>query len=270
MLGVPCSPSAGLEQIDGEQTRRLLDIQVKSGNSTHRHENLAAVCRDGLRLTLVGWQVAELVNAIPEELREVVAQLRSAETAFECDTHERVEVWRPSAVDWDRIQAAVEFSDRELIRSWMWKSIARSTVSLKQFEKVMTPEKVDYGTAREELLRAINRARQFGLHTEEVTAKLKVLNRAFDKTIVDAIIRDAMSASDSIGRSLLLAAAKLMEHWHHSSELILSAKPSHDGRLHKRDDVLQPEEIGERLTIKPRRWQKRMILRPIWERSTAD
>jgi hypothetical protein len=249
MLRVPCSPSAALEQMDGEQIRRLLDIQVKRGSSTQRPENLAAVCRDGFCLTLVGWQVAELVNEIPEGLHEVVAHLRDAEKAYQCDTHERVDVWRPSAVDWDQIQAAVEFSDWDLIRRWMWKSIARSTVSLKQFEKVMAPERVDYGTARAELLRAIKRAGKVGLHTEEVTAKLEALNRAFDKTIVDAIIRDAMSASDSVGRSLLLAAAELMEHWHHSSELILSAKPSHDGRLYKRDEVLQPEEMAERLRV---------------------
>ena len=63
------------------------------------------------------------------------------------------------------------------------------------------------------------------------------------------MIHDAMSASDSVDRSLLLAAAELMQHWHHSSELILSTKPSHDGRLHKRDDVLQPEEMTERLRV---------------------
>jgi len=79
--------------------------------------------------------------------------------------------------------------------------------------------------------------------------KLDALNRVFDKTVVNAMIRDAMSASDSVDRSLLLAAAELMQHWHHSSELIQSSKPSHDGRLYKREEVLQPEKMTERLRV---------------------
>jgi len=249
MLGMPCAPAGGLEYMDGEQVRRLLDIRVKKGASTQRSDNLAAVCRAGFQLTLVGWQVADFRNEIPEGLHEVVSHLRKAESAYQCDTQESVEVWRPAGFDWDRIQSALDFADRDLFRRLMWASIARSTLSLRRFEKAISPVKVDYSAARDELLKAIKRAREVGLYTDEVKMKLKALNRAFDKTVVDAMIRDAMSASDSVDRSLLLAAAELMQHWHHSSELIQSSKPSHDDRLYKRDEVLQPEEMTERLRV---------------------
>ena len=129
ILGMPCAPAGGLEYMDGEQVRRLLDIRVKKGASTKQSENLAAVCRDGFQLTLVGWQVADFKNEIPEGLHKVVFHLRKAESAYQCDTQESVEVWRTAGFDWDRIQSALDFSDPDLIRRLMWASIARSTLS---------------------------------------------------------------------------------------------------------------------------------------------
>ena len=249
MLSLPCAPACGLEQMDGDQLRRLLDVRVKRNGRTQRTEHLAAICQNGYQLTLVGWQVAELQNEIPEGLNELVSHLRKAESAYQCDTQERVEVWRPVGSEWDRIRSAVAFADRDLIRSLVWTSVSRSTSSLRRFEKAMSSRKVDYFAARAELLEAIKCARKVGLHTDEVASKLDELNRAFDKTVVDTMIRDAMSTSDSVDRSLLLAAAELMQHWHRSSELIQSTKPSHDGRLYKRDEAFRPDELTDRLRV---------------------
>ncbi|MDP6557661.1 MAG: hypothetical protein QGG71_23550, partial [Pirellulaceae bacterium] len=130
MLSLPCAPACGLDQMDGDQLRRWLDIRVKKGGRTQRTEHLAAICQNGYQLTLVGWQVAELRNEIPEGLDELVSHLRKAESAYQCDTQESVEVWRPTGSEWDRIRSAVDFADRDLIRRLVWASVSRSTSSL--------------------------------------------------------------------------------------------------------------------------------------------
>lgn len=249
MLSLPCVPAGGLAHMNGQQVRRMLDVRINRNGSAQGRIELAPVCRDDYHLVLVAWQVAEIRNEIPNGLHEVISHLRKAEDVYECETGEHVGVWKPQASDWNQIESAVEFADRALIRRLVWKSVARSTSSLRRFEKATTTPQFDYCADRIALLEAIERARVIGRHTKEVAMRLEAFDRSFDKTVVDTIVRDAMSTFDSIDRSLRLAAADLMQQWHRSSELVQSTKQDHEGWLCLPGEVLQPEALAERLRV---------------------
>jgi hypothetical protein len=197
---------------------------------------------------LIGWSVAELKNEQLGGVASVVDRLLKAEDAFGFDTSRRVGVWQPTAREFNRIRSAAEFQDRALLRKPIWESVSRSTRSARQCEEEAASRKTTaYGAARRESLDAIARARELGFQSGQVAKRLEAFNRSFDANVVDAIIRDAMSAIHSVDRALLLAASELMGRWHTSSSLVRSTQDGVSGRHHPPEEALHPEELKERL-----------------------
>jgi len=250
MLNMPCTPAAGLAEMNGQQVRRLCGDSHNVQYNTPTSVRTAAVTSGKFRLTLVGWHLAKLVNQRPAGMTPVVSRLLKAEDAFGLDTSKRVDVWQPTTSEFGRISSAVEFADRALARKLIWKSARCSTYSVKDHRaRNSARNSTDYRVARRELLRTITRSRELGCQSSEVATRLEAFNRSFDKDVVDAIIGDAMSAADSVERSLLLAAADLMGHWHKSSVLVRSMQKGAVGRFPSQEKVLSPEELKERLRV---------------------
>lgn len=250
-LSLPCTSAAGLATMNGEQLRRLfLDGAPGSSVNASSQAQAVAVVSGGYRLVLTGCRVSELNNGLHGEITSVIERLLKAEDAFGFDTSRRVGIWQPTARELSRIRSAAEFQDRALVRKLIWESVNRSTRSARQFEEETTSRKAtEYDAARRELLRTISRARDLGFQSSEVAKRLEAFNRSFDKNIVDSIIRDAMSTTDSVDRALLLAASELMGHWHKTSSLVRSTQDGVSGRYHPREEPLHPEELKERLRV---------------------
>lgn len=249
MLWIPCTPAAGLATMSGDQLRRLYeDAPGFPSNGSSQRQAIAVVSGD-YRLVLSGLHVAELKNKMPGGVSSIVERLVKAEDVFGFDSSHRVGIWQPDERDFSRICSAAEFQDRTLARKLIWQSVSRSTCSPRQFQdRIASRNAKDYDSARRELLRTLARARELGFHSPEVAKSLEAFNRSFDKGVVDAIIRDAMSATDSVDRSLLLAAAELMGHWHTSSTLVRSIRDGDIGRDRSREE-LHPGELKERLRV---------------------
>ncbi len=177
-------------------------------------------------------------------------RILKAEDVFGFDSARRVGIWQPIPRELSRIQAAVDFQDREHVRKLIWESVQDSTYFAKQFQSRTTScNPTDYDAARRELLHTISRARELGLPSSDLAKKLEAFNRSFDKSVVDAIIHDAMLATDSVDRALLLTASDLMGHWHKTSSLVRATEDSASGRYHPREQALEPDELKERLRV---------------------
>ena len=250
MLSLPCTPAAGLAKLNGEQLHRLFQgAPGYPGGALHQGQ-AKAVAPLNYRLLLAGWRVAELKNELPDGVASVAERFVKAEDAFGFDTSQRVGIWQPTPREFSRICSAAEFQDRALVRKLIWRSVCHSTRSTRQFlDKAASRHATDYDAARRELLRTISRAQELGFQSSEVAKRLEDFNRAFDKGVVDSIIRDALSATDSVDRALLLTAAELMANWHKTSSLVRSTQDGISGHYHPRDEALHLEELKERLRV---------------------
>ncbi len=250
MLSLPCTPAAGLATMTGERLRSLFADAPGFPHSASIQGQAGSMLPVSYQLVLAAWGVAELKDKQPGGVASIVACLLKAEDTFGFDTAHRVGIWRPDAREFNRIRSAAEFQDRVLVRNLIWQSIARSTCSARQFEEeTATRAAADYEAARRDLLHTLKRAKELGFQSSQVAKRLEAFNRSFDRSVVDAIICDAMSASDSVDRALLLAASDLMGHWHRSSSLVRSTESSVSGRFHPRDENLHPEDLKERLRV---------------------
>ncbi len=194
--------------------------------------------------------VSDLKNELPGEFTVVVQRLLEAEDVFGFDTSGRIEVWQPTDEEFRRICSATEFRDRALVRQLIWESVNWSTRSVREFAEESEHRKTtDYAAAREELLRTIARAREIGFDAPEVTRRLEAFNRSFDKSIVDALIADALSAADPVARSLLMLTAEMMEHWHKTNHLVRWTQEGISQRDLPCEEALHPEQLKERLKI---------------------
>ena len=199
---------------------------------------------------LTAWRVAEVKSELPTGVATVVERLLKAEDAFGFDTSRRVGVWRPTSREFDHIQSAIEFQDRALVRNVIWRSVDCSTFSAREFEEEAAAyNATDYGAVRRQLLQTISRAREIGFQSAEIAKKLQAFNRSFARDVVDAIVRDAMAATDPVDRALLVAASELMEHWHKSSSLVRSTQEGVNGRHRPREEALRPDELKEQLRV---------------------
>ncbi|MDA1013723.1 MAG: hypothetical protein O3A00_04620 [Planctomycetota bacterium] len=250
MLSLPCTPAAGLATMNGERLRRLFGGAPGVPGIASDAGHTVSVASASYRLVLAGWSVAELKDEQPGGVTLAVECLLKAEDAFGFDTSRRIGIWQPTAPEMNRIRSAAEFQDRALVRKLIWQSVGRSTCSVRQYwEEIATRTAADYEAARRELMHTLKRARELGFQSSEIAKKLEAFNRSFDKSVVDAIVGDAMAASDSVDRALLLAASELMGHWHKSSSLVRSTEDGVSGRYHPREKALHPEELKERLRV---------------------
>jgi hypothetical protein len=252
ILRLPCTPAAGLATMHGEQLRRLFENApgFPDNASTQAQGQSVSIASGSYRLVMTAWEVAEMNNERPGGVASIVELLLKAEDLFGFDTSGRVGVWQPTAREFNRIRSAAEFQDRALVCNLIWKSVSHSTVSARHWhEETVGNNAAGYDAARRELLWTIGRARQLGFQSSEVAKRLEEFNRSFNKNVVDVIIHDAMSASDSVDRALLLAASELMGHWHKSSSLVRSTQDGVSGRYHPQEDSFDPEELKDRLRV---------------------
>ncbi len=250
MLRLPCTPAAGLEKLNGRQVRNLFAQPGAPGVDASERAQLPAVATGDYRLILIAWQVTELDGKLPDASAAVVTRLQHAGRAFRLDMSGRVGIWRPNPSDLDRIRSAVEFEDPPLLRTLLWQSARRSTCSVQEYlEKDSARNSMNYAVAHRELLLTIRRARQLGMHSPEIASRLKELHRSFDANVVEAIIHDAMTMPKGVDRSLMLAAAELMRHWHGSSALVRSTEDGIEEHFLPNEEELHPKDLTQRLRL---------------------
>lgn len=113
MLGLPCTPAAGLAALNGRHLRDLFeDPSVFTDPPTQK--STIPIVSENCRLVLVEWNIAELKNEQPEVVTSVVNRLLKAEDAFGFDTSHRLTIWRPTVREFSRICSAAELQDRAI------------------------------------------------------------------------------------------------------------------------------------------------------------
>ena len=241
MLALPCTIAAGLANMDGQQFRRLCQ---------NRHPPPAATAVEGYQLVFVGIELSILSNQMPEAMRHVIEYMLLAEETYGIGTEKRIGVWQPSEDDFKKIASAAKFKDRGLAHKLIRRSVNNSIYSVREFqENASIQNPAGYDATHRELLRIIIEARENGWFTFEIAKKLDLLNRSFEKHVIEKILKDAMSATDSVDRCLLISAAELMEHWHKSSMLVRSTEAGVAERNPPGAPVLSPEAFSDRLRI---------------------
>ena len=242
-LGLPCAPACGLDRMNGQQAKRLLDPSLDGNDRAH-------VARTNSHIYLVGMQIANLSLEKPALLEAVVRTIRDAVITYRKSSSQHIHVWDPKPDEFDRLCSAVRFSDRQQIRQVIWESMNYSSMSIaKYFEKHMQKQSDDYIEARRELLDAISHARKVGFETPDVREKLALLNQTFDSQVIDAIVRDAMSSRDPVDRSLLILASDLMRHWQRSDDMVQISKHGLAAREDLADGVLSSSALKDRLRM---------------------
>jgi hypothetical protein len=251
MLGLPCTPAAGLERMTAQHLRRLFDIRDDNGESTVSRDRLAPVCREDFTLVLVNWQVAELLLEEFAGLQDVLARIDDAANAFgpAAVSPGRIKIWKPTPDQLRGIRGAVALGETELIRQRMWHSILRSSSSVSGYDAAARSrqQSADYADARRELLAAIGQG--CNISKADLAARLDALHRSFDRQVVQAIIRDALKAANPIQRALLLSAAQLMKSWHESSDLVQSSQAAASGEHSSSQDPSLRATLQDQLKI---------------------
>ena len=161
---------------------------------------LAPICQEEYSLVLVNWHVAELQIEEPAKVRHVIEHLGKAADAFESYQMktQRIGIWQPSRAELKSIRSAVELADYSLTRKLMWRSMLRSTSTVSGYlesgNALQTAN--DYCAARRNVLQALNRGREMA--PSELASRLEALSHSFGNKVVEAIVSDAMTASDPI------------------------------------------------------------------------
>ncbi|WP_437191591.1 hypothetical protein [Planctomicrobium sp. SH527] len=249
-LQLPCTAAAGLANVNGDQLRCLFADAPVFENCTPRQVPKLPVVIENCCLVLTSWNIAELKNEQPGLVASIVNRMLKAEEAFGLDTSNRLKIWRPSETEFRRICAAAELQDRTSVRNLIRQSMSYSSCSARcVVEETALRNPMNYSAAREELLKTIAQTRKLGLQSSDIAKKLESFNRSFDASVVTAIIQDAMSATDPVERSLLLAAAELMGYWHKSSPIVRVTQEGASGRFHLQEKSLDSEELKEQLRV---------------------
>lgn len=249
MLGLPCTPAAGLAAMNGRHLRDLFEDPSVFTDPPNQKSTIPIVS-ENCRLVLVEWNIAELKNEQPELATSVVNRLLKAEDAFGFDTSHRLTIWRPTVREFSRICSAAELQDKAIAQHLIWQSASCSMRSARQMmEDAASRDPMDYSAARNELLGTIAQARKLGFQSPDVVKKLEALNRSFGRSVVDLMVRAALSTTDAVDRALLLAASELMQQWHLSSPVVRSTQDCASGRFPSPDEALSSDELKERLCV---------------------
>ena len=250
LLDLPCTPSAGLLQINGRQICRLFRRLNRRRNRPANQSSLAEVAAKHYKLVLMGCQLSKPCNELPHDLKLLISRLVKMEDAYGHETDNEVEIWRPDAGEFERIIAAAEFQDRPLANCLIRESLSYSTFSVRECHKMILAEyPLDYPTARRELLDIISQSYDTGFHLRTLTEAADAFQRAFEQNVTDAMIRDAVSAADALERSQLLLTAELMERFHKSSPLLRATERAMFDKCPPVVEPMQPTEFKEALQI---------------------
>ena len=101
-LGLRCTPSAGLDRIDGDTVHRMFQDTDEIHNR----------CR--YRLTLPAWGIADVVPAPSADIKSILARLELVEHIYPYDPAVLFEVWWPDPLSISNIEKSLAFLDRDL------------------------------------------------------------------------------------------------------------------------------------------------------------
>jgi len=116
------------------------------------------------------------------------------------------------------IKTAAAFRNRDLACKFILHSAAWTTCSVKEYSRGASRiGAADYHVAHGELRCEWDCERAGGFQSPQAATKLEALSRTFDNEFIEPLLRDTMSASDPIERSLLLVEADVVGHLHRST-----------------------------------------------------
>jgi hypothetical protein len=209
-FGMRGTVAAGLERLTGAQLRRLLIDRVPA-KSHHR-------------LTLVGWDVAELRNEMPLRIKAILNRFCDAAYVYELEPDQiPVDVWQPSTVNFDRICAATTFADAQAVKSLLKGSVGKHPrTALSVAHTLCEPPPLELCDVVSALQHEISRARtgfwQVGLVEAE-----KRYRQATERLTGSRYLEAAQSAKSPEIADLWMQIAEASRDLQNSNEMLTAA-----------------------------------------------
>jgi hypothetical protein len=210
-LGYAVTTAAGLAHLSGRQARRLMS--GLSSSSQHAY-----------RLTIVGWQVANVARETPDRARDILRHIYDLESAFGYRPSEvPFDFWHPNEAQFDRIRAAISFRDRRLIRAAFSTRVPSTKSAVDAFNRLCDESDVDLVTAERDLRRVLVRAVSVPQSTAAKVA-LARYRRAVERATTEKFAEAAAEASDPVAGMLLMLGKKVAEDWLEGEDNVVKAE----------------------------------------------
>ena len=231
-LGLRCAPAAGLASLDGQQVRRL-------------YANFSLSSLPRYRLTLIGASIADLEGKLHSFIEPILKRLHNVEELSGYgELGNPFEFWPPSATTFDKIRAALTFSDRRMVRRVIRDSTDVYVVSGGDaWAQLHAPDENDLASAHAALECAIAAPRSycFGSNLSTAAAKLSV---AIGHATTRRFLQAAAAASTPQESFALLESAEIIHHLNQNYGPLAAAK-SRDGSVLHYDSTISEDRLKE-------------------------
>jgi hypothetical protein len=231
-LGFRCTPAAGLASLDGRRVRRL-------------YAKLSPSSRPRYRLTLVGASIANLKRELPSFIEPILKRLHNVRELYGyAEPDDLFELWRPSTADFERIRAAVTFSDRQIIRRAIRESIDVCVVSGgNAWRQLHAPDENDL-ESRHAALRRVIAAPDPSRFGTDLRAEVARLSATIEHHTTRRFLQAAAAASTPQESFALLESAEIIHHLNQNYGPLRAAKPRHGFSFHY-DPTLTDERLED-------------------------
>lgn len=221
--GFSAAVIAGLDTLHGPQLNQLCGKRDFDRDSqTRLLPQLEEMQQKEISLTFAFWDVANLNSQVPENVQVIATRMARVSEYLGVDP-EHLKVWRPTINEINEITDAANFGDRIVALLAIQSSLENSVFRLTDyFLDLRRPE--DYGGAQHDFVAKIDRARQLNYESPELSESRDHFDRVFERTVVQPLLNEANSSSDSMRRVLLLTAAELTKQWHESNRFVRAAR----------------------------------------------
>lgn len=224
-LGIPATLAVGLDRLNGAGLRSMLGRPNAAGHANPSAAGPSALWAAAEKLILVGWSVARLSASTPNGLKAIASLLGGAGRLFGFDTS-RILVWKPTKTHLERIRFAVALRDFSLLREGIADSVNASLRPIDHLvdDQAGLPAGEAFLRARHCLTEELRREQEIGQLSYRIPGLVDVYGRAYERAILDPLVREAATADSPLDRAVSLAAADLMREIHNASPLVVGCQ----------------------------------------------
>jgi hypothetical protein len=209
-VGMSCSPTAGVDQLNGRQVRTL--FQTRPKDAWQRQ----------YQMVLLGWQPDSFASEPSIQNLAAIHRVAAIQQVFGFDPHSLFSVWLPTQAELSRFRRAHSFVDCRILTVEFNASLKTSLYApADALARLADLAPATWSTARAALESAIERS-TIVPRVAEARVTLEKLDRAFQKRV----LRPLEAAAGKTGLEALLSAiaAELATIWYHDLELVHAAQ----------------------------------------------
>jgi hypothetical protein len=209
-VGISCSPTAGVDQLNVRQVRTL--FQTRPTDARQRK----------YQMVLLGWQPEIFSNEPSAKNLAAIRHVAAIERVFGFDPHSLFSVWLPTGEELSRIRQAHSFLDRQRLAAEFKASLNKSVYAPADALALLadrTP--ATWSTARATLESAIEQSTLVP-RVAETHVALEKLERAFHDQVVQPL--EAAAGKTGLEALVSIIVADLAVTWYENLDLVHAAR----------------------------------------------